>query len=121
MEKKMTTPTDLLCRGFPNEFGIFLNYCRALRFDDKPDYSYLCKLFRDLFVREGYLGKKIGSGAFSDIYLSVNTISGEEVAIKLESVNTKHPRLEYESKVYKTLAGGVGPFSHAPCTSHAFP
>jgi casein kinase I family protein HRR25 len=53
MEKKMTTPTDLLCRGFPNEFGIFLNYTRALRFDDKPDYSYLRKLFRDLFVREG--------------------------------------------------------------------
>ncbi|KAG8906070.1 serine/threonine protein kinase [Tulasnella sp. 403] len=54
MEKKMTTPTDLLCRGFPNEFGIFLNYCRALRFDDKPDYSYLRKLFRDLFVRESF-------------------------------------------------------------------
>lgn len=50
----MTTPTDLLCRGFANEFGIFLNYCRALRFDDKPDYSYLRKLFRDLFVREGF-------------------------------------------------------------------
>jgi len=54
MEKKMTTPTDLLCRGFPNEFAVFLNYCRALRFDDKPDYSYLRKLFRDLFNREGY-------------------------------------------------------------------
>jgi casein kinase I family protein HRR25 len=54
MEKKMTTPTDLLCRGFPNEFGIFLNYTRALRFDDKPDYSYLRKLCRDLFVREGF-------------------------------------------------------------------
>jgi len=54
MEKKMTTPSDLLCRGFPNEFAIFLNYTRALRFDDKPDYSYLRKLFRDLFVREGY-------------------------------------------------------------------
>ncbi len=53
MEKKMTTPTDLHCLGFPSEFGIFLNYTRALRFDDKPDYSYLRKLFRDLFVREG--------------------------------------------------------------------
>lgn len=31
-----------------------MNYTRALRFDDKPDYSYLRKLFRDLFVREGY-------------------------------------------------------------------
>ena len=35
-------------------------------------------------------------------------ISGEEVAIKLESVKAKHPQLEYESKVDKTLAGGVG-------------
>ena len=54
MEKKMTTPTDLLCCGFPSEFGIFLNYTRALRFDNKSDYSYLHKLFRDLFVREGF-------------------------------------------------------------------
>ncbi|KAL5476549.1 HRR25_3 [Sanghuangporus weigelae] len=54
MERKMITPTDLLCRGFPNEFGIFLNHCCALRFDDKPDYSYLRKFFRDLFFREGY-------------------------------------------------------------------
>ena len=44
----------------------------------------------------------------SDIYLGVSIISGEEVAIKLESVKAKHPQREYESKVYKTLAGGVG-------------
>lgn len=50
----MTTPTESLCRSFPNEFAIYLNYCRSLRFDDKPDYSYLRKLFRDLFVREGF-------------------------------------------------------------------
>lgn len=33
---------------------MYLNYTRSLRFDDKPDYSYLRKLFRDLFIREGY-------------------------------------------------------------------
>ncbi|KAI8809545.1 kinase-like domain-containing protein [Cladochytrium replicatum] len=54
MEKKMTTPTEVLCRGYPNEFALYLNYTRSLRFDDKPDYSYLRKLFRDLFIREGY-------------------------------------------------------------------
>jgi hypothetical protein len=36
-----------------------------------------------------------------DIYLGVNIISGEEVAIKLESIKAKHPQLEYEAKVYK--------------------
>nr|ODN87761.1 CK1/CK1/CK1-D protein kinase [Cryptococcus depauperatus CBS 7855] len=54
MEKKMTVPTEILCRGFPNDFTIYLNYCRSLRFDEKPDYIYLRKLFRDLFVREGF-------------------------------------------------------------------
>lgn len=42
--------------------------------------------------------------------LGINIISGEEVrvAIEFESVRAKHPPFEYESKVYKTLAGGVG-------------
>eukprot|EP00004_Rigifila_ramosa_P026632 TRINITY_DN838_c1_g1_i4.p1 TRINITY_DN838_c1_g1~~TRINITY_DN838_c1_g1_i4.p1 ORF type:complete len:378 (-),score=66.71 TRINITY_DN838_c1_g1_i4:1102-2235(-) len=53
-EKKMSTSTDALCKGSPSEFATYLNYCRALRFDDKPDYSYLRKLFRDLFIREGF-------------------------------------------------------------------
>ncbi|POS85014.1 casein kinase I like hhp1, partial [Erysiphe pulchra] len=54
MERKMTTPVESLCRGFPAEFTVYLNYARSLRFDDKPDYSYLRKIFRDLFVREGF-------------------------------------------------------------------
>ncbi|KAG8727559.1 serine/threonine protein kinase, partial [Ceratobasidium sp. 414] len=48
------SPSLCMCRPL-NEFRILLNYCRALRFDDKPDYSYLRKLFRcNLFLREGY-------------------------------------------------------------------
>ncbi|CAO3646795.1 unnamed protein product [Cunninghamella echinulata] len=54
MEKKMTTSPDVLCRGLHTEFSIYLNYVRSLRFDDKPDYSYLHKLFRSLFIREGF-------------------------------------------------------------------
>lgn len=38
----------------------------------------------------------------------INIIFEEEVGIKPKSVNAKHPQIEYESKVYKTLAGGVG-------------
>jgi serine/threonine protein kinase len=40
--------------------------------------------------------------------VGTNIISGEEIAIKLESVKAKHPQLEYEARVYKSLAGGVG-------------
>ena len=63
----------------------------------------------DLRVGKKYrLGRKIGSGSFGDIYLGTNMASGEEVAIKLESVKTKHPQLLYESKIYKILNGGLG-------------
>jgi hypothetical protein len=47
----MATPIDLLCKGFPDEFRIYFEYCRALRFADKPDYSYLRRLFKDLALR----------------------------------------------------------------------
>ncbi|XP_052765078.1 casein kinase I-like isoform X4 [Mya arenaria] len=53
-EKKMSTPIEELCKGFPSEFATYLNFCRSLRFDDKPDYSYLRQLFRNLFHRQGF-------------------------------------------------------------------
>lgn len=54
-DKKMSTSVESLCRGFPSEFATYLNYTRSLRFADRPDYAYLRKLFRDLFLREGYV------------------------------------------------------------------
>ncbi|XP_030741814.2 casein kinase I isoform X2 [Echinops telfairi] len=53
-EKKMSTPIEALCKGYPSEFSTYLNFCRSLRFDDKPDYSYLRQLFRNLFHRQGF-------------------------------------------------------------------
>ncbi|KAM9411341.1 casein kinase I-like isoform 1-T1 [Salvelinus alpinus] len=53
-EKKMSTPIEVLCKGYPSEFSTYLNFCRSLRFDDKPDYSYLRQLFRNLFHRQGF-------------------------------------------------------------------
>ncbi|PKA60591.1 Casein kinase I isoform delta-like [Apostasia shenzhenica] len=53
-EKKMLTPVEVLCKSYPTEFVSYFHYCRSLRFEDKPDYSYLKRLFRDLFIREGY-------------------------------------------------------------------
>ncbi|XP_028060999.1 casein kinase 1-like protein 10 isoform X1 [Camellia sinensis] len=53
-EKKMLTSIEVLCKGYPSEFTSYFHYCRSLRFEDKPDYAYLKRFFRDLFIREGY-------------------------------------------------------------------
>ncbi|XP_010556910.1 PREDICTED: casein kinase 1-like protein 8 [Tarenaya hassleriana] len=53
-EKKRLTPVEVLCKSYPPEFTSYFLYVRSLRFEDKPDYPYLKKLFRDLFIREGY-------------------------------------------------------------------
>lgn len=49
------------------------------------------------------LGRRIGAGSFGDIYIGVNIHTNEEVAVKLESIKTKHPQLIYESKIYRYL------------------
>ncbi len=51
---KVSTSVEFLCKGFPEEFAIYLNYCHKLNFDERPDYALLKKLFKDLFVRRGF-------------------------------------------------------------------
>uniref|UniRef100_A0A1Q3F4S7 non-specific serine/threonine protein kinase n=1 Tax=Culex tarsalis TaxID=7177 RepID=A0A1Q3F4S7_CULTA len=53
-EKKLSTPIEELCKGFPPEFASYLSYCRQLDFTQRPDYCYLRKVFRTLFARQGY-------------------------------------------------------------------
>lgn len=53
-EKKMSTPVEELCKGYPTEFLTYLLYCRALGFEEAPDYSHLRQIFRSLFHRQGF-------------------------------------------------------------------
>eukprot|EP00347_Sterkiella_histriomuscorum_P020095 403339124 len=53
-EMKLRIPIEQLCYGLPNEFSSYLNYCRSLRFEDRPDYSHLRKMFKELLVKDGY-------------------------------------------------------------------
>lgn len=50
----MTLPVEVLCKGLPIEFSTYLNYCRSLKFDDKPDYGFLRRNFKELFFRSSY-------------------------------------------------------------------
>jgi len=52
-DKKMKTAAEVLCKGQPAEFVTYFAYVRALRYDEKPDYAYLRRLFRGLFAKEG--------------------------------------------------------------------
>lgn len=53
-EKKLSTPIEVLCKSHPVEFASYIHYCHSLTFDQRPDYGFLKRLFRDLFSREGY-------------------------------------------------------------------
>ncbi|CAG9316660.1 unnamed protein product [Blepharisma stoltei] len=54
MEKKIGTPVDQLCRGFPQEFINYMSYCRSLHFEEKPDYDYLRRLFQTVNTNEQF-------------------------------------------------------------------
>ena len=53
-EKKLGVTIEQLCENSPAVFAEYLNYCRNLRFEDKPDYTYLKRQLRELFFREGF-------------------------------------------------------------------
>ena len=48
LDKKMSTSIENLCVGCPRQFADYMRYCRALKFDAKPNIAYLRGLFRDL-------------------------------------------------------------------------
>jgi len=54
------------------------------------------------------LGQKIGSGSFGVIYKGTHVETGQKVAVKLEKANTRHPQLQYESRIYKHMKGSIG-------------
>ncbi|XP_017063927.1 casein kinase I [Drosophila eugracilis] len=52
--------------------------------------------------------KPIGSGSFGDIYLGLSVKDGSQVAIKVETNDSKYPQLMYEAKVYEQLISNYG-------------
>jgi serine/threonine protein kinase len=54
LERKQATHPDLLCKGYPPEFKEYFAHCLSLGFEDRPDYRYLKRIFRDLFERQSF-------------------------------------------------------------------
>jgi serine/threonine protein kinase len=51
-KKKETLPLEELCEGLDLEFIKYMSYCRTLKFEQCPDYSYLQRLFKSCFYRQ---------------------------------------------------------------------
>ena len=51
---KVNLDANRICASLPKEFATFLNYARALQYDETPDYKYLRRLFSDLLGCEGH-------------------------------------------------------------------
>lgn len=71
-EKKQSTTIKELCDGFPEEFGIYLNYVRKLGFEETPDYDFLRELFSKVLRDLG----EVDDGVYD--WLLVNHVKGTE-------------------------------------------
>ena len=74
-EKKQSTTIKELCDGFPEEFGIYLNYVRKLGFEETPDYDFLRELFSKVLPDLG----EVDDGVYD--WLLVNHVKGAEATL----------------------------------------
>ena len=54
LERKQATHPDQLCKGYPTEFKEYFAHCLSLGFEDRPDYRYLKRKFKELFERQSF-------------------------------------------------------------------
>lgn len=50
--KKTDICVEEFCHGLHEEFVTYITYVRGLDFDEQPDYSYLRRLLRNLYLRQ---------------------------------------------------------------------
>jgi casein kinase 1 len=44
---------DIFCKNMPKEIIAYIKYCRALKFEQRPDYGYLRSLFQNILKKNG--------------------------------------------------------------------
>ena len=103
------------------EFATYLNFCRSLRFEDKPDYPYLRELFRGLFHKLGYTydyvfdwsAKKVTTAGHSSSQLStgagaVHGGSNPQLSSSHGALHSTPAGMSMQSSRVATMAGTPG-------------
>ena len=55
LASKMEMSVDKLCGSLPEEFAKYMKAVLALEFEERPDYAGYRQMFRDLFIRSGFV------------------------------------------------------------------
>lgn len=85
---------DELCRKQPNEIKEFMEYCRALKFEQEPNYKQCIGLFENCMARHNFDGK------LTDFTWKQNRLSKDKEALKAQMMGIlkKKPKNEQETK-----------------------
>jgi casein kinase I homolog HRR25 len=54
LQQKVGSPLNLLGSAYPNKFSVSLSYTCTLHFNEKPDYTYIRKIFCELLLHTEY-------------------------------------------------------------------
>lgn len=85
MERKMSTDIMVLTEGLPVEIANILKYARGMAFEQKPDYNYLRRMIKELFLKQGFEYDYIYDWSCTPMYTTLTD--------RLTIVDPEHPPL----------------------------
>jgi serine/threonine protein kinase len=77
-KKKIETSLEALCKGQPNEYREFMEMCRALKFEEEPNYKAMIGLFENCMARHNFDPKLL------DYTWKQNRLSKDKEALKAQ-------------------------------------
>lgn len=97
-DMKLFTALELLCKGLPEELVNYQRYCRSLKFEEKPDYAFLRKLFKDLFVKSGYEQNYLYDWIVQKRKEKIALLTGKPIATPADQLGSRGKEVQEEKK-----------------------
>ena len=90
---------EKFCKNMPKEIIIYMNYCRELEFEQKPDYDYLRRLFENILTNNGN-SNDLHFSWIKDLSILKNYYNGQN---KITQMNIVKRKASPQSRIYKKL------------------
>jgi hypothetical protein len=90
---KLSISIEQLCAGQPPALAAYFQYVRGLGFEEVPDYMFLRRLFRNLFVSRGYSWDYMFDWTILHAHKQASAITPQRTKqLKLERMATDSPK-----------------------------